>query len=126
MENLEAVILVGGGLGLAFAFGWTATCKLVIPMMARAAKRTDAMVRLACMSHASGPLPAATTAGEPAGPDIGPPGDDRRKTDLRTGSAVVIDLHAWKQSAAASGAPVGSARSRKLSDKKTLAEVRRI
>jgi hypothetical protein len=126
MENLEAFILVAGGLAVAFAFGWTAICTLIIPVMARASEKIDDVERLAGVSHISGPPPVATMAGEPAGPDIGRPGDDPRHAGLRVGSAVVIDLQRWKHGA--SGAPIGSApgaQGRKVSDRKTAAGVGR-
>jgi hypothetical protein len=68
MENLETFVLVAGSLAVACAFGWTATCKLML-MVASGSKRINARGRpaISCMHD---PLPG--------------------------GSAVVIDLHEWK------------------------------
>jgi hypothetical protein len=72
MESLETFILVAGSLAVACAFGWTPTCKLML-LVASGSKKINASGRPAT-SCGRGPLPV--------------------------GSAVVIDLHAWKDGAA--------------------------
>jgi hypothetical protein len=127
MENFEQFIFIVGGLAIAFAFGWTATCKLLIPVMAWASKKINAMEGRAGVSRRSAPLPDATTGDELAGPDadIGLPDGDRRPARVRGGSAVVIELHRWK-AGAASPASARGPQSRKVPDRKTSAGVRRI
>jgi hypothetical protein len=73
MENLETFVLVAGSLAVACAFGWTATCKLML-LVASGSKRINARGRpaISCMRD---PLPV--------------------------GSAAVIDLHEWKYGVAA-------------------------
>jgi hypothetical protein len=71
MENLETFVLVAGSLAVACAFGWTATCKLML-LAASGSKKINARPAISCMRD---PLPV--------------------------GAAVVIDLHEWKYGAAA-------------------------
>ena len=75
MENLETFILVAGSLAVACAFGWTATCKLML-LVASGSKKINARGRpaIACIRD---PLPV--------------------------GSAVVIDLREWKYDAVSRG-----------------------
>jgi hypothetical protein len=73
MEKLETFILVAGSLAIACAFGWTATCKLML-LVASGSKNINPRGRPA-ISSMRDPLPA--------------------------GAAVVIDLHEWKYGAAA-------------------------
>ncbi len=98
MENLETFILVAGSLAVACAFGWTATCKLML--VARGWSNINARGRPA-ISRIHDPLPVVSTARHPAGldGDFGVRRDDRRKAGLPVGSAVVIDLHEWKYAA---------------------------
>src|SRR5882757_2784707 len=100
MENLEPFILVAGSLAVACAFGWTATCKLML-LVACGSKKINGRGRPA-ISRIGHPLPAVPTAGHAAGfdDDIAMR-DDHREADLRVGSAVVIDLREWKYAAAA-------------------------
>jgi hypothetical protein len=81
MENLETFMLVAGSLAVACAFGWTATCKLML-LVASGSKKIDAPGR-----------PAISCMRDP----------------LRVGAAVVIDLHEWKYGAA-SGVGFGNRR----------------
>ncbi len=99
MENLETFILVAGSLAVACAFGWTATCKLML-LVARGWSNINARGRPA-ISRIHDPLPVVSTARHPAGldGDFGVRRDDRRKAGLPVGSAVVIDLHEWKYAA---------------------------
>ena len=99
MENLEPFILVAGSLAVACAFGWTATCKLML-LVARGWSNINARGRPA-ISRIHDPLPVVSTARHPAGldGDFGVRRDDRRKAGLPVGSAAVIDLHEWKYAA---------------------------
>ena len=99
MENLETFILVAGSLAVACAFGWTATCKLML-LVARSWSNINARGRPA-ISCIRDPLPAVSTARHPAGldGDFGVRRDDRRKAGVRVGAAVVIDLREWKYAA---------------------------
>src|SRR5260370_25165961 len=99
VENLEPFILVAGSVAVACAFGWTATCKLVL-LVASGSKKINARGRPA-ISCIRDPLPTVSTARHPAGldGDFGVRRDDRRKAGLPVGSAVVIDLHEWKYAA---------------------------
>ena len=99
MEDLETFILVAGSLAVACAFGWTATCKLML-LVATGLKKIKARRRPA-ISCIRDPLPAVSTARHPAGldDDFGVRRDDRRKAGLPVGSAVVIDLREWKYAA---------------------------
>ena len=99
MENLETFILVAGSLAVACAFGWTATCKLVL-LVASGSKKINARGRPA-ISCIRDPLPTVSTARHPAGldDDIGMPRGDRRKAGVRVGAAVVSDLREWKYAA---------------------------
>jgi len=71
MESLEPFILVAGSLAVACAFGWTATCKLML-LVASGSKKINVRERpaISCMRD---PLPV--------------------------GAAVVIDLREWKYAA---------------------------
>jgi hypothetical protein len=82
MEDFQAFIFVAGSVAIAFAFGWTATCKL-IALMAGVARTYNKTGRLAVWS------PAQSGADQAAGFD----------EDV----AVVIDLRAWKSAAALRG-----------------------
>src|SRR3977135_2525291 len=102
MENLETFILVAGSLAVACAFGWTATCRLILLVASGSKKINETGFPIFLLPH---PLPAVAAAGHPAGldDDIGVPRDDRCKTGLRVGAAVVIDLREWKYAAASRG-----------------------
>jgi len=65
MENLEPFILVAGSLAVACAFGWTATCKLVL-LVASGSKKINARGRPA-ISCIRDPLPTVSTARHPPG-----------------------------------------------------------
>src|SRR4051812_12829850 len=101
MENHEAIVVAVGSLALACAFGWTATCKLML-LVASGWKKIDASGRPAA-SRIRQPLPAVPTARHGAGfdDDIGVLRKGRRKAGPRVGAAVVIDLREWRNSAAA-------------------------
>jgi hypothetical protein len=89
MENLETFILVAGSLAVACAFGWTATCELML-LVASGSKKINARGRPA-ISCIRDPLPTVSTARHPAGLD-----DD-------IGAAAVIDLREWKYAAVSRG-----------------------
>jgi hypothetical protein len=99
MENLETFILVAGNLAVACAFGWTATCRLILLVASGSKKINETGFAISRLRH---PLPAVSAAGHPAGldDDVGVPRDDRCKAGLRVGAAVVIDLREWKYAAA--------------------------
>src|SRR5258705_4314198 len=91
METLEQFILVAGSLAVACAFGWTATCKLVL-LVASGSKKINARGRPA-ISCIRDPLPTVSTARHPAGldGDFGVRRDDRRKAGLPLGSAAPVE-----------------------------------
>ena len=107
MEDLETFILVAGSLAVACAFGWTATCKLML-LVASGLKRIKARGRPA-ISCIRDPLPAASTARHPAGldDDFGVRRDDRRKAGLPVGLPSLPGRVwlAWDAARVSSGGP---------------------